>query len=72
MGLKKKKNHLSSDCYIGLVTVFAESWRIGGLEPVGSQNTKGSTLWIYTASLLLFAVVLAQSMLWACEKKVPF
>lgn len=30
------KFNLSSDCYIGLVTVVAVDWRMGGLEAVGS------------------------------------
>lgn len=43
-------------------------WRSGGLEAVGCWNTEGSTLWIYSASLLLFAAVLALSTLWVFER----
>lgn len=37
------KCNLSTDCYVGLVTVVAVGWRSGGLEAVGSENTEGST-----------------------------
>lgn len=43
-------------------------WYSSGLEAVGCWNTGGSKLWIHSASLLLFAAVLALSTLWVFER----